>query len=64
MKDTYKTIGKNILRIGAVERLKGEPIFSADLGPALAAKERNNDGEEDQFPIFFQITQRIIQLCR
>jgi len=31
MKDTYKTIGKNILRIGAVERLKGEPIFSADL---------------------------------
>ena len=31
MKNTYKTIGKNILRIGAVERLKGEPIFSADL---------------------------------
>ena len=31
MKDTYKTIGKNILRIGAVERLKGGPIFSADL---------------------------------
>ena len=31
MKDTYKTIGKNILRIGAVERLKGEPIFSADM---------------------------------
>ncbi len=31
MKDTYKTIGKNIPRIGAVERLKGEPIFSADL---------------------------------
>ena len=31
MKDTFKTIGKNILRIGAVERLKGEPIFSADL---------------------------------
>jgi len=31
MKDTYKTVGKNILRIGAVERLKGEPIFSADL---------------------------------
>ena len=31
MKDTFKTIGKNIPRIGAVERLKGEPIFSADL---------------------------------
>ncbi|OPX38028.1 MAG: aldehyde oxidase [Desulfobacteraceae bacterium 4484_190.2] len=31
MKDTYKTVGKNMLRIGAVERLKGEPIFSADL---------------------------------
>ena len=31
MNGAYKTIGKNILRIGAVERLKGEPIFSADL---------------------------------
>ncbi len=31
MEDAYKTIGKDILRIGAVERLKGKPIFSADL---------------------------------
>ena len=31
MRDTYKTIGKNIQRIGAAERLKGYPVFSADL---------------------------------
>ena len=31
MNDAYRTIGKNILRIGAVERLKGDPVFSADL---------------------------------
>ncbi len=31
MNGAYKTIGKNILRIGAVDRIKGQPIFSADL---------------------------------
>ena len=31
MKKDYRTIGKNIPRIGAVERLKGHPLFSADL---------------------------------
>lgn len=31
MKKKYKTIGKNVRRIGAIEKLKGEPVFSADL---------------------------------
>ena len=31
MKAEYKTIGKNIRKIGLEERLRGEPIFSADL---------------------------------
>jgi len=31
MKDSYKTVGRNIPRIGAVEKLKGAPVFSADL---------------------------------
>jgi len=31
MKEKYKTIGRNIQRIGAMERLKGEPVFCADL---------------------------------
>ncbi len=31
MKDAYQSIGQNIPKIGVVERLKGEPIFSADL---------------------------------
>ena len=31
MKEKYKTIGKNVRRIGAIGKLKGEPVFSADL---------------------------------
>ena len=31
MKSEYKTIGKSVLRTGAVERVKGLPIFSADI---------------------------------
>lgn len=31
MKEDLKTIGKNINRYGAAERLQGKPIFSADL---------------------------------
>ena len=31
MKTEYSTIGKSIPKIGVIERLRGEPIFSADL---------------------------------
>lgn len=31
MTGTYRAIGKNIPRIGSLERLKGEPIYSADI---------------------------------
>jgi len=31
MKTEYSTIGKSIPKIGTIERLRGEPIFSADL---------------------------------
>ena len=31
MKTQYRSIGKNIPRLGAVERLKGEPVFCADI---------------------------------
>lgn len=31
MNNEYKAIGKNFPRIGAVERLKGDPVFAADL---------------------------------
>ncbi len=31
MPDTCRTVGKNIARIGAIERLRGRPVFSADL---------------------------------
>jgi len=31
MNDAYTTVGKSVPRLGAVERLKGKPIFSADL---------------------------------
>jgi CO/xanthine dehydrogenase Mo-binding subunit len=31
MKAEYQTIGKSIPKIGVIERLRGEPIFSADL---------------------------------
>ena len=31
MTETYKTVGKDIFRIGGVDRIKGKPIFSADL---------------------------------
>jgi CO/xanthine dehydrogenase Mo-binding subunit len=31
MNDVYTTVGRSIPRLGAVERLKGKPIFSADL---------------------------------
>ena len=31
MPDNCRTVGKNIARIGAVERLQGRPVFSADL---------------------------------
>ena len=31
MEKRYKTVGKNIPRIGAIERLKGAPLFCADL---------------------------------
>ena len=31
MEKQYKTVGTNIPRIGAIERLKGDPIFCADL---------------------------------
>ena len=31
MNSEYKIIGKNFSRIGAAERLKGDPLFAADL---------------------------------
>jgi CO/xanthine dehydrogenase Mo-binding subunit len=40
MNDDYKNIGQSITKIGVVEHLRGEPIFSADLdfGDALVLK--------------------------
>ena len=40
MKAEYSTIGQSIPKIGVIERLRGEPIFSADLdiGDALVLK--------------------------
>ena len=40
MKSEYSTIGQSIPKIGVIERLRGEPIFSADLdfGDALVLK--------------------------
>ena len=40
MKTDYSTIGQSIPKIGTIERLRGEPIFSADLdvGDALVLK--------------------------
>ena len=31
MNNEYKIIGKNFFRFGAIERLKGDPVFAADL---------------------------------